>query len=283
MHTVQTTLRKMLLDSSDEIYWRRMCQDITLYSSCTVHELLGHMETTYGTFTDAERCLVTSRMDVPWEGGPLEAVIQQIEEASEAFGLGGAALTETQKRDRLYDLINASNLMPDACQRWRMRPEPEKTWNNACTHFQQFANDRDKVQTAGGAGYHANHIELALAANSDALTDLNNQMANLGTTNTTQAATILDLMTRLAAANAAHQAYRDNNTNRQGNNGRNNSRPQQATTTASTHNTRAPSRYCWTHGSCAHHGTACRTQRDGHQAAATFANRLNGSNLNCGS
>ena len=103
--------------------------------------------------------------------------------------------------------------MPEARQRWRMRPVLEKTWQNSCLHFQQFANDRDEVQTAGGAGFVANHIELTLAANADALSHLNTQMANLGVTNTTQAATILDLTTRLAAATATHQAYRDSSLN----------------------------------------------------------------------
>ena len=83
-----------------------------------------------------------------------------------------------------------------------MRPVIKKTWQNACTHFQQIANDRDEVQTAGGTGFVANHIELTLAANAYALFQLNFQMANLGVTNTTQAATILDLIACLAAATA---------------------------------------------------------------------------------
>jgi hypothetical protein len=117
MRLVQATLRKMLLNSSDEIYWRRLHQEIILYSGRTVIKLINHMTTTYGSFTDAERLDVTSRLAIPWEGGPLEGVIQQIQEASDAFGLGGAALTDTQKRDKLYDLVNTSNLMADACQR----------------------------------------------------------------------------------------------------------------------------------------------------------------------
>lgn len=285
MRQVQTTLRKMLLDSSDEIYWRRMRQDVILYSGRTVLELLTHMNTTYGSFTEAERRDVTARLDVPWEGGPLEAVIQQIQEASEAFGTGGGALTETQKRDRLYDLVNASNLLPEACQRWRMRPEIDKSWNDACVHFQQFANDRDETQTAAGAGFHANHIEMALAANADALATINSQMANLGVTNSAQAATILDLTTRLAANSAAHQAYRDNITHRPGNGGRGGSRG------GSNRGGRQPPpppaadervyEYCWTHGSCAHQGCDCRNPGEGHQATATFDNRMNGSDRRC--
>ena len=126
MRRVQTNLREMLLESSDEIYWRLLRQDLLLYSGRTVRELLLHMEVTYCAFTGAERRYVASRMDIPWEGGPMEIVIQQIQEVRDAFGIGGAALNDNKKRDRLYDLVNWSNLMPGACQRWRMRPVIEK-------------------------------------------------------------------------------------------------------------------------------------------------------------
>jgi hypothetical protein len=43
-------------------------------------------------------------------------LIQQIQqEASEAFGSGGGALIEMQQRDRLYNVVNASNLMLEVC------------------------------------------------------------------------------------------------------------------------------------------------------------------------
>ena len=85
MHHVPTTLCNMLLDSSNEIYWRHMHQTTILYSSHTVRELLDHMEMMYGSFTEAERRDVAARCDVPWEGEPLEAVIQQIKEASNGY------------------------------------------------------------------------------------------------------------------------------------------------------------------------------------------------------
>jgi hypothetical protein len=70
-------------------------------------------------------------------------------------------------RDKIYDLVSASSLLPEACQQWRMHPKNDKNWDNACQHFKQSASDRDQVQTAGGAGFHTNHIELALAPNAE--------------------------------------------------------------------------------------------------------------------
>ena len=110
--------------------------------------------------------------------------------------------------------------MPEACQRWRMRPEVDKTWTDACQHFQQYANNRDEVQTASGAGFHANRVEIALAANADALAFLHDQMANLGVANTNQVATyILDTgatshYMQLSQQRPVHQHYRSDNANR---------------------------------------------------------------------
>jgi hypothetical protein len=39
--------------------------------------------------------------------------------------------------------------------------------------------------------------------------------------------------------------------------------------------------YCWSHGGCGHPGTDCNTPSQGHQAHATFANKLGGNTHNC--
>jgi hypothetical protein len=39
--------------------------------------------------------------------------------------------------------------------------------------------------------------------------------------------------------------------------------------------------YCWSHDTCAHLGSDCNNPIEGHQAAATFANMLDGSTVGC--
>ena len=41
------------------------------------------------------------------------------------------------------------------------------------------------------------------------------------------------------------------------------------------------SKYCWTHGGCGHDSNGCRAKASGHQDAATFENRMGGSNAYC--
>ena len=44
---------------------------------------------------------------------------------------------------------------------------------------------------------------------------------------------------------------------------------------------RDTSRYCWTHGACAHTSNICRKPAQGHRYNATFQNKQNGNSYNC--
>jgi hypothetical protein len=51
--------------------------------------------------------------------------------------------------------------------------------------------------------------------------------------------------------------------------------------TGRTNRVRGPRLYCWSHGNCAHASDTCKTRLPGHQAAATFANMMDGKTTNC--
>jgi hypothetical protein len=65
--------------------------------------------------------------------------------------------------------------------------------------------------------------------------------------------------------NGNNNGYRNGNNQSNGGNGNNN----------------RPTKYCHTHGFCAHDFTSCRTPAQGHQNAATFSTMLNGSTNGC--
>ena len=160
MRATKRNLRNQLLTAADNVYWRRLRHVCLGYNMCSIQDMLNHLIESYGRFTETERKEVTSRMEVPWEGGPLEFVIQQISDAADAFALAGTPLSAQQQTDKLYDLVKESGLLSDACQRWRMFPTADKTWAAATAHFQQYANDRDEELTTETAGYQrANHAQ----------------------------------------------------------------------------------------------------------------------------
>ena len=215
-------------------------------------------------------------MNVPWEGGPIEVTIQQITNAAREFAQAGQPITDNQQRDKLYDLVNASGLLPEACQLWHMKPAADKTWANARIHFLQYAHDRENTTTAADAGFSANHVADAFAVTHTALQDLTNQLANLAQETATQKDTISNLQAQLkdntnpalpdlVALLAQAQKPTPPNTNN-GNTRRSN---------------RLPRKYCWTHGKCAHDGKECNNKAEGHVETATLENKQGSSTKNC--
>jgi hypothetical protein len=178
MRATERNLRNQLLAAADDVYWQRLRHVRLGYNMCSIQDMLNHLIESYGRFTKTERKEVTSRMEVPWEGGPLEFVIQQISNAADAFALAGTPLSAQQQTDKLYDLVKESGLLSDACQRWRMFPTADKTWAAATAHFQQYANDRDEELTTETAGYQwSNHAQTN--SNTGTLGDITSQLANL--------------------------------------------------------------------------------------------------------
>ena len=46
-------------------------------------------------------------------------------------------------------------------------------------------------------------------------------------------------------------------------------------------NRRTTSKYCWTHGGCAHNSNECTVKAEGHDDEATFADKRGGSKAFC--
>jgi hypothetical protein len=117
MRATERNLRNQLLAAADNVYWQRLRHVRLGYNMCSIQDMLNHLIESYGQFTETEGKEVTIRMEVPWEGRPLEFVIQQISDAADAFALADAPLPAQQQTDKLYDLVKESRLLSDACQR----------------------------------------------------------------------------------------------------------------------------------------------------------------------
>ena len=44
---------------------------------------------------------------------------------------------------------------------------------------------------------------------------------------------------------------------------------------------RNKTKYCWSHGACAHNSASCQSKKEGHQDNATFNNKMGGSTNYC--
>jgi len=112
MRATKRNLRNQLLAAADDVYWRQLRHVRLCYNMCSIKDILSHLITSYGRFTETERKEVASRMEVPWEGGPLEFVIQQISDAADAFAQAVTPLLAQQRTDKLYDLVKEAASSP---------------------------------------------------------------------------------------------------------------------------------------------------------------------------
>ncbi len=101
MRLTSLQLRNQLRNAADDMYWTRILDNNLGVGLLSVHDLINHMLNTYGQFTDKERNAATARLDTPWEGGPIEAVIKQINDGATDFvGTNGFNLTQWAHRSR---------------------------------------------------------------------------------------------------------------------------------------------------------------------------------------
>jgi hypothetical protein len=273
MRATKRNLRNQLLAAAGNVYWQRLRHVRPGYIMCSIQDMLSHLIKSYGRFTEPERKEVASRMEVPWEGGPLEFVIQQISDAADAFALAGTPLSAQQKKDKLYDLVKESGLLSNACQRWRMLPTTDKTWAAATAHFQQYANARDEELTTETAGYQrANHVKTN--SNTGTLGDITSQLANLAARDESRNTEYWALQAELAANKAESAAtkamctaYKEANKGR-GNNGggsnKNRRRNNGGGDDNTNNNNNEPTKYCWTYGLCYHSGAQCDARATKH-------------------
>ena len=116
--------------------------------------MVSHILNKYAKMDKAERLAIQASMRIPWEGGPIELTIAQIEEGVARLLADGIATTEQDKCDIFYNLIQTSGLMPDATQKWRLLTTG-KTWMACKDHFTTYAIDAETATNSAQKGYAA--------------------------------------------------------------------------------------------------------------------------------
>ena len=95
---VDAQLRNLWLSAADDTWFRALKHPIFGYSNRTTRELIQHLMDNYAIVDEDGRRHIEEAIRLPWEGGPLELNIANIDEKSTLLGdTGGVALTGRQK------------------------------------------------------------------------------------------------------------------------------------------------------------------------------------------
>jgi len=78
MRSVEMDLHNQLLKSADDTYFEEL-EDLEYgYTQLSVHALVTHHLDNYGGYTESDGKELRCLMEVPWEGGPFQVVVQQL-------------------------------------------------------------------------------------------------------------------------------------------------------------------------------------------------------------
>jgi hypothetical protein len=278
--SVQQALKKQIIGVFEPMYLEILNDNMVGYANITARDMLDHLFETYGNITAVDLEVNFEHMRRSWDPNqPVESLFKQIQDCADFSEAGGVPIGPSQQINVGYAKIFATGLFMSACRRWNEKTAAEKTWNHFKSHFAAAHRQHRQMkgETAAHAGFHT--ANAAMAQTEDHMAEATiGALANLATATAadrgvvaalTQANARLvkqleDTSTELRELKASiHQDRRDRRGPR--------------TLAASATN------YCWTHGykvGKTHTSQTCNTRGPGHQAEATRANNMGGSQTN---
>ena len=313
----ETKLKQQLINAIPEAYINSLRHSLTGYANVTTKQLVTHLRSTYGEPTPKELEDNRTTFHAPYDvDSPMVTLYQQVEDAATLAEQGNIPYTTEQILQNAYALLLNTGVYNDACKDWRKKPNADKTWANFKIYFTQAEKDyRHDQTTSRQQGYHqANaaiiqqHAAIANLAQGhttnqqllQALSTSNQQLMEQLSTRDQQFSTMQNQLQALLTSNN-NPPTRNNDSNRNDNN-RNDSNRNSNNRNGNNRNDNNGggrsggnnerrsggrngrqsdrSKYCHTHGSCAHIGAECNSPGDNHQAAATVTNRMGGSTWN---
>jgi hypothetical protein len=293
---VDAACKKLLLAATDERFVMSLRDRIHGFALVRTRTIINHLRTNYGTISSADLSINDERMRAPWVvTTPIEILFAQIDDGAAYATAGNSQYSDPQLVRFGYNNIDATTRMELACRDWRMKPEIDKTWDNFKPHFKTAHSDLRLQTTTGSAGYQARANHMAEEAPAQApiddndtidgatqafLANLANQQINSNAQVNDLSAAIVQLQLQLQAATTAITAVQQGN-NRRPLRGQRLQQQQQQQQGGANNEVQ---RYCYTHGGrigLNHSSQTCTSPGEGHNRAATFLNRMGGSNRHC--
>jgi len=199
-------------------------------------------------------------------------------------------------------LIRSTRDFEYALTQWELKPSSRKTWREFKTHFHEAQLNLKKIRgpTMRQAGYHQanmvveqikeeidSHLQardsevLAMLQSIPALTPASSSSSVESPIYDQQANALVD-KTQLEILKLLKELTVELKQVKS-------SIPSSANQPTASTTGREPrrykrtnvSKYCWSHGACAHDGKSCNQKRQGHKDEATFTNRMGGSSAYC--
>ena len=254
-------------------------------------------------------------MSMTWlASDPIILLTKPLEDLKKLATHAGVPCTPKQILEKALAIIRATKDYELALTNWDNKPENEKTWANLKTHFHEAQQQLKSIRgpSMQQAGYHhANALAqkisddlrlqlherdtqmLAMMQNMPGLSQSSadsedtvedetphhhsiQRAANVTSSSDTIQLEMLRLLKELAMDMKQNRSAPTDDRKSKGTN-----REPRKTPKEGGKFRKNISKYCWTHGACAHSSSDCPEPAKGHKATASFQNKMDGSLARC--
>jgi hypothetical protein len=250
----------------------------------TIFQLLQYLLTVYGKITPSQLLHLEQETKIfaydPIT--PIDVVFNQVEDLVEYGEMANCEFTMHQTVNIAYAILNRTTKFRESIQTWNCLPVLQKTWIAFKIHFREA---HTRLQETGEltmeeAGYHQANLVEAIA---NRVAELQPVPAYAPAPSTEPDNVILPIIAQMQQMMAAMQTTTGQQETTDSRHRGNQPPPPTGPRTGAPSRPLPPwaTRYCWTHGKCAHESGRCNNIAPGHQTSATMENKQNGSTYGC--
>ena len=291
-NNVEQALRQQIAKAVEEAYLLALRNRHTRTIVHPIQYIINFLFQNHGKVTQAklaaERLRVEQYAFNPNE--PIDVIFNKIDDLLELSIAAQCDYTAQQLIGIGYLIINRTGKYGEYVRKWNRLPPEQKTWPNFKVQFrdaQTELRDTGDLEIQDTSLHSANLVNEVIEGVKRALEPASEEaaiaeqqamlhMANMSS----QQQAMPDIMTKMMEmmqqmqqmqVQMMQQSGHNNSNNTISNNRRNNRNRGRRTT----------SKYCWSHGACAHSSSECNAKKEGHRDDATFENKLGGSTAYC--
>ena len=284
-NNVEQALRQQLMKAIDEAYLLALKDRTTQTILAPIYQIIQFLFTNHGKVTQAklhkEEQIVKSYTFNANE--PIDVVFNKLEDLLDLSTAAECGYTGPQIIGMAYMILNKTGKYGEYLRKWNRFPPTQKTWPTFKTTFRQAQTElretgdlevnQTEFHSANLIEEIVNGVQRALEPATEEAAYAEQQAMQHMANATTQQQVLPDLMNQMMTMMKQMQDMQTqmltNNNRTTGNNSKGNRRR------------RNKSKYCWSHGACAHDSKSCQAKKEGHQDDATFNNKMNGSTAYC--
>ena len=286
---VEQRIIKQIVQAIDPTYLKTLRDPNTNTITCNIPRIFAYLFTNYGLIedshlTEAEAKLRSFQYDL------LDPLVKIFDEVEELQHLGNAAVdpySEAQLIKFALQIIKNTNDFETGIRTWIDLPRVDKTWVNFKTHFESAHRSLREVRGNTMRSSSFNQVNMILAEvnnvresvlsaialavpeqqNEDvpsSHTEMVNQVSTREQASWDMIAAIKDLQKEIKDLKSSKNKSNTAQGHSRGYTTRHNK-----------------SKYCYTHGACAHEGKFCKKKRQGHKDDASFDDKMGGSTAYC--